>query len=206
QHVGQFVGFPKPVSNRCLDFIAVLDVNDVVDLRLRRRIAPSHLRSLQRATEKHADFEKVLLRTYEEVAGFAREHDRFVRGVNPLIAKGNGGLSQPLPSIPQIVGEFPRQSRFSGRPTVVLFSVLDPLLAVVALSTGHTSELYWRLSKNCIAAPAFASTPAASLCCPCRRRKRGIQQRESLLQLRVLGFGLLQDGDVMRRTDGAHLR
>jgi hypothetical protein len=30
----------------------------------------------------------------------------------------------------------------------VLFSVLDPLLAVVALSTGHTSELYWRLSRN----------------------------------------------------------
>jgi hypothetical protein len=30
----------------------------------------------------------------------------------------------------------------------VPFSVLDPLLAVVALSTGHTSELYWRLSRN----------------------------------------------------------
>jgi hypothetical protein len=65
-----------------------------------------------------------------------------------LIAEGNGCLAQPFPSIPQIVGEFLRQSRFSGRPTVVLFSVLDPLLAVVALSTGHTSELYWRLSRN----------------------------------------------------------
>jgi len=71
-----------------------------------------------------------------------------LRGVNPLIAGGNGCLAQPFPSIPQIVGEFLRQSRFSGRPTVVLFSVLDPLLAVIALSTGHISELYWRLSKN----------------------------------------------------------
>ena len=58
-------------------------------------------------------------------------------GVNPLIAEGNGGLAQPLPSVPQILGEFLRQNRFGGRPTVVLFSVLDPLLAVVALATGH---------------------------------------------------------------------
>ena len=48
----------------------------------------------------------------------------------------------------EIDEEFLRQSCFSGRPTVVLFSVLDPLLAVIALSTGHTSGLYWRLSKN----------------------------------------------------------
>jgi len=108
----------------------------------------SHLRSLQRATEKYAEFEKVFLRTHEEIARLARGHDRLVRGVNPLIAEGNGCLAQPFPSIPQIVGEFLRQSRFSGRPTVVLFSVLDPLLAVIALSTGHISELYWRLSKN----------------------------------------------------------
>ena len=31
---------------------------------------------------------------------------------------------------------------------VGLVSILDPLLAVIALSTGHTSELYWRLSRN----------------------------------------------------------
>jgi hypothetical protein len=54
-----------------------------------------------------------------------------------LIAEGNGCLAQPFPRIQQIVGECLRQSRFSGRPTVVLFSLLDPLLAVVALSTGH---------------------------------------------------------------------
>jgi hypothetical protein len=138
QHVGQFVGFPKPVSNRCLDFIAVLDVNDVIYLGLRCPVASSHLRSLQRATEENAEFEKIPLGTHEEVAGLAREHDRLVRSVNPLIAEGNGCLAQPFPSIPRIVGEFLRQSRFSGRPTVVLVSVLDPLLAVVALSTGPT--------------------------------------------------------------------
>ena len=55
-----------------------------------------------------------------------------------MIAEGNGCLAQPFPSIPQIVGEFLRQSRFASSPTVVLFSVFDPLLAVVALSTGHT--------------------------------------------------------------------
>jgi len=34
-----------------------------------------------------------------------------------------------------------RQSSFGGRPAVVLLSVLDPLLAVVAFSTGHVSGL-----------------------------------------------------------------
>ena len=140
EHVRKLVSFPKPVGNRCLDFIAVLDVNDVIYLGLRCGVASSHLGSLQRATEENADFEKIPLGTHEKVAGLAREHDRLVRSVNPLIAEGNGGLAQPFPRIPQIVGEFLCQSRFSGRPTVVLFSVLDPLLAVVALSTGHTAN------------------------------------------------------------------
>ena len=113
------------------------DVNDVEDLGLRRPANMSHLRSLQRATEEYAEFQKVLLRTHEEVAGLAREHDRFVRGVNPMIGKANGSLAQPLPSIPQIIREVLSQSCFRGRPTVVLFFVLDPLLAVIALSTGH---------------------------------------------------------------------
>src|SRR5215467_5737743 len=68
QHVGQCVGFLKPVSNGRLDFIAVLDVNDVIHLGLRRPVASSHLWSFQFATEEHAEFEKVLLRTNEEVA------------------------------------------------------------------------------------------------------------------------------------------
>jgi hypothetical protein len=110
----------------------------VYDLGLRRPVDTSHLRSLQRVTEEHTEFEKVPLRTYEEVAGLARKHDRFVRRVNPLIAEANGCLAQPLPSIPQVIREFLRQSRFGGRPAVVLFSVLDPLLAVKALSTRHS--------------------------------------------------------------------
>src|SRR6516162_6053969 len=135
-------------------------MNYVIDLGLRRRVSTPHLRSLQRATEEYAEFQKVPLRTHEEVAGLAREHDRLVRGINPLIAEGNGGLAQSLPSIPQIVREFLCQGRFGSRPTVVLFSVLDPLLAVVALSTCHTASCnsdcqsglwnrrYWRVSKG----------------------------------------------------------
>jgi hypothetical protein len=129
QHIGQFVGFPKPFSNGCLHFISVLDVNDVIHLGLRRPVASLHLRSLQRTTEKNAEFEKIPLGTHEKVARLARDHDRLVRSVNPLIAEGNGCRAQPFPSIPQIVGEFLRQSRFASSPTVVLFSVFDPLLA-----------------------------------------------------------------------------
>jgi len=33
-----------------------------------------------------------------------------------------------------------RQSRFRGCSTVVLFSFLDPMLAVITLSTGHASD------------------------------------------------------------------
>jgi hypothetical protein len=138
EHIRKLVCLPKPFSNGCLDFIAVLDVNDVIHLGLRSGVASSHLRSLQRATEEKAEFEKIPLGTHEEVAGLAREHDRLVRGVNPLVAEGNGCLAQPLPSIPQIVREVLRQSSFGGRPAVVIFIVLDPLLAVIALSTGHT--------------------------------------------------------------------
>jgi hypothetical protein len=63
-----------------------------------------------------------------------------VRGVNALIAEGNSGLAQSLPSVSQIVGEFLCQNGFSGCPTVVLFSVLNPLLAVMAFPTGHASN------------------------------------------------------------------
>src|SRR5215472_8376712 len=148
QHVGQLVRFLKPVCNRRLDFVAVLDVNDVIHLGLRCPVTSSHLRSFQLATKENAEFEKISLGTHEEVAGLAREHDRLVRGIDSLIAEANGRLAQPFPSIAQVVRKFPRQGRFGRRPTVVFFSVLDPLLAVVAFSTRHTSELYWRLSRN----------------------------------------------------------
>ena len=131
------------------------DVNDVCDLGLRRPVEAPHLRSLQRATEEHAQFEKAPLGTHKEVAGLAGEHDRFVRCINPLIAEGNGGLAQPFPSIPQLLREILGQSRFGGRPAIVLFSFLDPLLAVVAFSTGHNAILMAILletgTANCFA-------------------------------------------------------
>ena len=69
-----------------------------------------------------------------------------MRGVNPLITERHGRLSQSVPSFPQIFREFLRQGFLSGCPTVVLISILDPLLAVVALPTGHTPQFYWVLA------------------------------------------------------------
>jgi len=48
-----------------------------------------------------------------------------------MIAEGNRCFAQALPSVPEIIREILGESSFGGRPTVVLFSVLDPLLAVV---------------------------------------------------------------------------
>ena len=45
---------------------------------------------------------------------------------------------QTLPRVLQILRQIVRQRSDGRRPTVVRFSFLDPLLAVVALSTGHT--------------------------------------------------------------------
>jgi len=101
----QFVRFMKPISNGCLHLISVSDVNDVHELGFRRPVDPSHLRSFQGPAEEHLHIKEALLRTHEEVAGLAREHDRLVRGVNPLMSEGNGGLAQPLPSIPKILRE-----------------------------------------------------------------------------------------------------
>jgi hypothetical protein len=58
-----------------------------------------------------------------------------------LLAERYSGLTQALPGIAQILGEISRQSRLGRSPTVVLFSFLDPLLAVVALSTCHIQIL-----------------------------------------------------------------
>jgi hypothetical protein len=109
----------------------------------------------------NTDFEKVLLRTHEEVAGLTREHDRLVRGVNPLIAEGNCGLAQSLPSVSQIVGEFLRQNGFSGCPTVVLLSVFDPLFAVMAFPTGHAQIL---MATVCELTPIWRTMPCNRSC------------------------------------------
>jgi hypothetical protein len=80
------------------------------------------------------------LRTNKEVTGFPREHDRFMGGVNPLIAERSGGLAQPVPGVSQIVGKISGESCLRRGPAVVVF-FLDPLLAVVTLSTRHTQIL-----------------------------------------------------------------
>lgn len=113
------------------------DLNDVNDLGLRCAIDASHLSILQRTAKEHADFEEFPLRTHEEVARFAREHHRFVRGVDPLISERDGGLAQPLPGVLEIYREILREGSFGRGPAVVLLPFLDPLLAVVALSTCH---------------------------------------------------------------------
>jgi len=68
KHIRKLVCFPKPINNRCLDFIAVPDVNDVIHLGLRCGVASPHLGSLQRATEENAEFEKIPLGAHKEVA------------------------------------------------------------------------------------------------------------------------------------------
>src|SRR6476646_10459647 len=75
QRVLEIVRFPQPVDERRLDFVAVRDVNDVDDLRLRAAVDAADQRRLHRAAEEDADLQKASLGTHEEVAGLAREHD-----------------------------------------------------------------------------------------------------------------------------------
>src|SRR5207253_8769268 len=113
------------------------DRDDLDDLVLRCAIDASHLRTLQGAAKEHADFEEIPLRTYEEVARLAREHHRFMRGVDPLVSQRDGSLAQPLPGVLEISRKILRERRFGRGPAVVLLPFLDPLLAVLALSTRH---------------------------------------------------------------------
>src|SRR4051794_1990857 len=118
------------------------DVDDVEDLRPRGRIRPLHLRRAQPAAEEDADLEVLPLRAHEEVAGRAREHDRFVGRIDALIAEIGGSLAQPLPRVLQVLRQVGGQRRLGGRPAVVRFACLDPLLAVIALVASHHSILY----------------------------------------------------------------
>src|SRR5262249_25276926 len=131
--------FLKPVCDGCFYLIPVCDVNDVHDFGFRRPLSASDLRRFECTAEKHAEFKEVSLRADKEVAGLAREHDRFVRSINALLAERNGSVAQSLPGIPQIRGEIPSESCFSGRPAIVRLPFFNPLLAVVALSTGHAA-------------------------------------------------------------------
>ena len=125
------------------------DLNDVNDFGLRCAIDASHLGSLQRAAKEHAEFEEFPLRTHEEVARFAREHHRFVRGVDPLISERDGGPAQPLPGVLEISREILREGSFGRGPAVVLLPFLDPLLAVVALSTCHVPIVAMERVQTC---------------------------------------------------------
>src|SRR5262245_4349466 len=112
-------------------------VNDMHFLDSRRLNHPSNLRGFHDAPEEHAELQEIPLRAYEEITGPPREHDRAVRRVDPLVAEFASGLAQPLPRVPQIFGKVGGQRGFGGRPAIVLVTFLDPLFAVVALSTGH---------------------------------------------------------------------
>ena len=91
-----------------------------------------------RSPEEKPDFESFLLRPNKEVACFFRKHDRLVRCVYPLLSKFTRGFAQALPCIHEVFGEISRQICFCRRPTIVLFLVFNPLMAVVTLLSGHT--------------------------------------------------------------------
>ena len=57
--------------------------------------------------------------------------------IDPLIAKRDGRLAQPLPGVAQVLREFLREGGFRRCPAIVLLPFLDPLLAVVALAAGQ---------------------------------------------------------------------
>ena len=145
--IGESIRFVKPAGYRLFHLVPVSDLNNVSELGFRDAIDASYLWGLQRVSKEHTEFQKIPLRTNEEVAGFPREHDRFVRGVDPLISKRSGGLAQSLPGVPEIFREILCENSLRGRPAVMLLPVLHPLLAVEALSNGHgvNSDDLWAI-------------------------------------------------------------
>jgi len=93
------------------------------------------------SAEKHAHLQKASARAHEEVTTVSREHDRRARGVDALVPELDGGRAQPLPRVAQVLREVLHQGRLGRRPAVVRLSLLDPLVAVVALAPGHFSAL-----------------------------------------------------------------
>ena len=73
------------------------------------RIGAPHLRCVYRAAKKYAQLENLPLGPHEEVAGSTREHDRLVRGVDPLIPEADGGLAQSLPRFHQVLRQILRE-------------------------------------------------------------------------------------------------
>jgi hypothetical protein len=87
-------------------------------------------------SQEDTHFDVILSRTYKEVAGFPREHDRVMRGVDTLLTESSRRFTQP-PRLAEIIGKTARQSGFRCAPAIMRFSLLDPLLAVVTFVTGH---------------------------------------------------------------------
>lgn len=114
------------------------NVDQVRDFRFRRLVGAPDLRRLDGSAEEEADLEYASLRTDEEVARLAREHDRAMRGVDPLLAELHGRLAKALPGLSEIVREIARERGFGGRPAVVHLAGSDPGLAVVALVAAGT--------------------------------------------------------------------
>src|ERR1051325_7819021 len=113
------------------------DPDQVSDFGFRCPVHPLHLGSIQRAAKEHTHFEKVSFRPYEEITEPTGEHDRFMRGVDFLIAERHSGLAQPLPRVSQIIGKAASQGCLRGCPTVMLLTRFNPLFAVVACSPAH---------------------------------------------------------------------
>src|SRR4051794_16702755 len=111
----------------------------VGDLRPRRRHHGADLRALQGTPEKDAQLEIFLLWPHKEIAGAPGEHDRVMRGVDALFAELRRGFAQAFPRVAQILWKIANQRLFSGRPAVVRFAFLDPLLAVIALVSFHAA-------------------------------------------------------------------
>ena len=97
---GYFVRFLEPFSHRWFDLVTVPDLNDVRDLGGGDAIHAPNPRRLERPAEEHAHLEEVLLRPHEEVAGLPREHDRVVRGVDPLVSEGGRRCRAAAPRPP----------------------------------------------------------------------------------------------------------
>src|SRR5207244_958946 len=128
----------KPVSNWRLNLIPVTDVNYVNNFGLRCLIDASHLRRLYRSAKKYTQLKKIPLWPHEEVAGITREHDRLVRGIDPLVSERDGRLAQSLPRFPQVIRQMLRESCFRGGPAIVLLAFLDRFLAVITNATHHS--------------------------------------------------------------------
>ena len=137
QQLTDLISLTKPVGDWRLNLVPMREPEEVHQLGFRRRFDAPHLRSLQRAAQEYTDLEKLPIRAHEKVAGFAREHDRFVGSVYTLFSERCSGFAQAFVRVSKIVGKVSRESLLGCCPAVMSVARLDPLLAVVALIAIH---------------------------------------------------------------------